>query len=231
MRQYLRGTAPSLVRRENWWVAGDLVAPEVRPGIAVDRGTNHVREGYLYFARHRRLRSGVRIGVEIEGVPDELRSRSLEHFRALPLGGEMRAARLTRAGNDAPWREEVAAGGTPPLLAGTRLKIVLLQPAWFHDGWHPRMPAGWRLVAARVERAHRTGGWDVVTGGPKPLRSYVPRGSVFFYTMDASSERADAEQPTQQPWTASVTDTPEGEPVPLPHLGFGFALLGTWEGH
>ena len=112
-----------------------------------------------------------------------------------------------------------------------RFKVLLLTPAYFGGGWQPEDgDDGWcllldrkvRLVAAAIGRPLPIGGWDLAARGGrgwhKPLRSYVPAGSVYFFEADSPVE----------PPGGPVTQTPVGE-LPLDRLGFGQMVVGKWE--
>jgi CRISPR-associated protein Cmr3 len=100
------------------------------------------------------------------------------------------------------------------------VKIVLLTPAYFSDGWQPERGDwsewvnGGKLVSVAVGKPHLISGWDVANNQPKPLRHYVPAGSVFFFE--------DAEV-TNKPFTETPRDS-------LDHgaMGFGAFAVGSW---
>jgi len=223
---YAKGLRPKLRRLENWWTAADLLVVEPRVGLAMDNKTGRALDAHLYFAQHRRLQSGVRLALEIDITGDA--SKLLDGIRVVPLGGEMRAATFGVQEFAAPWEATVdldTAETAAP--APTRVKWVLLQPAWFAAGWHPVISKGWKLVAARLERTERIGGWNAALGDPRPLLSFVPAGAVYYLERVPDVADEDAERAYV---AASRADTPSmtAEPVAFSDMGFGFSLPATW---
>jgi CRISPR-associated protein Cmr3 len=102
-----------------------------------------------------------------------------------------------------------------------RIKIVLLTPAWFSGGWQP-VGGDWspwvgtdaKLVSMALGRPLALSGWNLAKREPKPLRHFVPAGSVFFF------ENAHL---TDKPFTES----PAGEPD-YGAMGYGTFAAGNW---
>lgn len=97
--------------------------------------------------------------------------------------------------------------------------VYFATPAWFRNGWLPENWHQWftggpvTLKAAAVNRAERIGGWDIVQG-EKPMRAYVPAGSVYYFEGDGEVTY------TGQP----ITDDPaDGQ------IGFGQVFIGKWQ--
>jgi len=210
LRSYLKGgsVAPLL--------GDDLFTSEPRFGIALDYSTRRPREAMLYRAEFVRPRQHVGLLVRLDGVDVPADSGMLQ------LGGEARAARyhvLPDAQVDA---------NTDRAEPAQHLKLAFLTPAYFSGGWQPT-DGDWspffdgasaQLVAAAVGRPHPIGGWDVARRRPKPMCSYVPAGSVYFFESDTPVSSPDG----------PVTETPPGH---LNHgrLGFGQVVVGTWDWH
>jgi CRISPR-associated protein Cmr3 len=219
---------------ENWWPPEKLWVEELRPGIGMEYSRNRVKEGMLYFARHVRLYENVSLGIEVSGL------ESLDSPWELPtlasLGGEGRAVRLEE-GPLPPWHR-------PPdslrdkVTTSSRFKLVLTQPAWFQKGWYPDwldpdsglrsyngLTAQW--MAARIERPVKIGGWDMVAGRPKPLRAFVPAGSVFYFKLQA---QGDAGAVFRAFWNRCLSQNPtdNGQPEAFDQIGFGHGLVGNW---
>jgi CRISPR-associated protein Cmr3 len=222
--QALAGCALDLRPRENWFRPRDLWEDETRPGVGINRATNAAQDHLLYFAHHVRLKSGVALGIQVSG----LGTLGSPAGQLAALGGEARAVQIDAAPSP-PWH------GTPA-PQGSRLKLVLTQPAWFQAGWHPAwMKTGARgdahghaergdgraaWHAAHIDRALRLGGWDLVKRVSKPLRAYVPAGSV--YHLEAAG-LADVFAALHD---SAITESPQGEA--FDKLGLGHALLGVW---
>ncbi len=212
-RKYLSGRTDLSITPES-----DLVVREFRLGIALDRGRRSTQEGMLYTMEFLRLREGVGFLLEIDGISP---FRSPKGF--LQVGGEARAAMY-----------EVLRTPLPPLSLPnplpSRFKVVLLTPAWFSGGWKPQDDnwgqffngASVQLVATALPRAQSFGGAfvdDVRRRGDfqKPMRRFVPAGSVFFFESDGTVA-----------WNGKpFTETPPGE-GDFGQIGFGFCAIGQW---
>lgn len=239
-RRYLSGAPPILVRRENWWLESDLWESELRPGLEIESGKARSKEGMLYFARHIRLKPSVRIGFAVDGVEGE----GFTDFIAYPLGGERRAIRLERLQDGLPW------GDTPDGTIGAAvrenrsIKLVLAQMSWFENGWKPE---GWddangsakingaepAWLAACLNRPEQIGGWDLARSDQKPVRRFVPRGSVYYLRAnDDSSARAAlalwSECFSETPRSPSPKDGFPAEPFAYKAMGLGYCFIGTW---
>ncbi|GIU81025.1 MAG: type III-B CRISPR module-associated protein Cmr3 [Acidobacteria bacterium] len=215
LRRYLNGQAPQQVLSEE----GFLIR-EPRMGIALESGRRTTREGHLYIAEFLRLKDNVALWVRVEGIQQQ-------DFGPpngfLQLGGEARAAYyrvLDGALGELP---------TVPNSLPERFKVALLTPAWFSGGWQPA-GGNWsqffsglvRLVSAIVPRAQPIGGAYVDdqrrrTNFQKPMRRFVPAGSVYFFESDGTVT-----------WNGKpFTETPSGE-GDFGQIGFGFCAIGQW---
>ena len=110
-----------------------------------------------------------------------------------------------------------------------RIRLQLVTPAVFRDGWRP----GWldhgappgcpgvklRLVSAAVARPILASGFDMTKGGAERLResrAMAPAGSVYFFEVEAGDPR--------QLWLKSISDGLQDQ-----QDGFGLVLVGGWE--
>ncbi len=143
-----------------------------------------------------------------------------------PLGGERRLGYWSEPGIEWP---------TPPpgLAALKLLRLQLITPAAFANGWKP----GWldgknegsppelpglklRLVAAAVPRAVANSGWDLTkrgSRGQKATRFLAPAGSVYFFE---SQDELDV----RPLWLRSICDREQDR-----RDGFGVVLCGGWK--
>jgi CRISPR-associated protein Cmr3 len=185
----------------------DLFLDEERPGLALDRRHRaaNQRESRFYRARFIRPCENVGLLVGVDGVDDFPQSRQLR------VGGEGKLARIERVQVDLP------ASPTPQ----GQVKIVLLTPAYFDDGWRPKNGdwSPWvgknaRLISFIAGKPLALSGWDLAENRPRPLRNFVPAGSVYYF------ENATL---TGQPFT----QTPDGE-ADFGAMGFGTFAPGQW---
>jgi len=199
LEDWLAGKTPeaaTIIRRNQ------LFTEEARLGIGRNNKQATVEKGLLYQTRHLRPRADVDLGVElyIAGVPEDL-TQQLDRLgsHTLRLGGEGRPARLEISA------VEVALPKAPTPDQRTKGLILLLQsPADFGTdsnaeltplpGFQPVLDdqgrvlhwqgelhgVGLKLVSACMDRMLRQGGWDQQRRQPKPIRSLVKPGSVFY---------------------------------------------------
>ena len=167
LEKVLQGESPS-----KYYKGEDLFIAEARTGIGRDNAKRKVNEGMLYFTRHIRLKEGVSLAMDVEGADD------VSPAKMLRLGGEGRMANVSvqktldsrLRGND---------GATDTAM------IVLLTHGDFDGKAEPKLE-GIKIISACVGKAVREGGWDYRYSRPKPLKSLVPSGSVYFVQGDIS---------------------------------------------
>lgn len=232
---YLVGTPPKLERGQNWWQASDLWGEELRPGLEMEDCRNRAKEGRLYFARHIRLKQGVSLACELDGLG--AMSAHLQDVWLSPFGGERRAVAITPLGaNSVPWGQCDESIKRKIEETG-KVKLVLTQPAWFANGWYPK---GWNpetgeavltgtkaeWLAAQAGRADVVGGWDLAKGDQKPVRRFVPARSVYYLQVDPSQTQALSSWLNL--WDTCLSERPDGEPFTFQSLGLGHVLIGTW---
>ena len=216
---YLKGQPPSQAVR-----AEDLFTFEPRFGIAIDSTKGTTQEAMLYQARFVRLKEGTALWAEVHGV-------SLGEKGFLRFGGEGRAAIYEAI-------QEPLQKSLKPLSQfnaannATRFKIVLVTPAWFSGGWQPR-DGDWskifgsqvQLIAAAIPRPLLLGGFDVAKRVPKPMRSFVPAGAVYFFK---------AKEPVAFTDDFAFTETPDevkqqnSNSNAWAQIGLGTVLIGVW---
>ncbi len=159
-----------------------------------------------------------------------------------PLGGERRPVHWAMAEPAAAalWRcpDQIAVA----LRGARRVRMVLVTPAVFDDGWKP----GWlddagvgsppgvsvrlRLVGATLKRWIAVSGWSLAPinrngeldpngqPGPKPIRRCVPAGATYFFEVVEGFPEELANL-----WLEPVSDQ-----VRERNDGFGLALWGIW---
>jgi CRISPR-associated protein Cmr3 len=190
---------------------------ELRTGIQRDSTTRTVGEHMLYSSRHFRLKKGTELLVSVDGLPADWPVPD----SPCPFGGESRMAYCRE------WRasltlrmplERICADGRFVLIALTPLDLgrdVCLGQAPLAE------LGGARVVAACMDRPHRVGGWDSLSRQPRPMRSYVPPGTVFF-----------CECPDRATLRTAIERIGDGMPLPSiggrRNAGFGCVALGMW---
>lgn len=198
----------------------DLFVREYRSGNAMDHTKRSVRaeEGMLYSGAF--VRPAENVGLLV-WVPDDI-ADVLPDQACWRIGGEGRSARLTKITDasrispqspfDYGWRSEA------------RAKVVFLTPAYFRYGWFP--DAKWfvdALQAAALTHPTHLGGWDLAHHRPRPIRRYVPAGSVYYLEFPDNWRPEDL-LICDQPFANNDTSIE----LPLERLGLGHVAIGTW---
>jgi CRISPR-associated protein Cmr3 len=214
---YLQGQPPSQVV-----LTEDLFTFEPRFGIAIDADKGTTEEAMLYQARFVRLTKETALWAEVDGV-------SLNEGGFLRFGGEGRAAvyeALSQQESLRPLSQFNFASNSKCF------KVVLVTPAWFSGGWQQKdgdwskvFGASVHLVGAAIPRPLLLGGFDVAKGVPKPMRTFVPAGAVYFF---------EADEPVQFPDDFAFTETPDevrrqnDNANAWAQIGLGAVLIGVW---
>jgi CRISPR-associated protein Cmr3 len=191
-------------------ISGDLLSSsklfvsEERVGLALDSRRKANQQGMFYHAQFTRPCDGV--GLLIEARYSET---LFDASGTLTLGGEARFGHY----------EQVSAPDSLIKAQSGRLKVILLSPAYFSGGWRPS-GGDWsqwvgrgQLVSAALGKPQAISGWDMVTQQPKPLRHFVPTGSVFYFEGAQWQGKAFSE---------GVTDAPYSQ------MGFGTVAVTSW---
>lgn len=206
----------------------ELYQPDRRLGLAMDNATNTAVPGRLFSRPYRRFVATVRKeGLTTAGYTAwysvlSAGSSGCQDWAGVGfLGGDRRRASFRFENEDPPLaslRSAVAerAGASRGFLA------YLLTPA-VATGQQLEV-AGRRPVAAAIGRPREISGWDAsgASPGPRPVRTLVPAGSVYFFDWndDEGSAERRAELVTRH-WLAPL-DPAYGA------AGFGRVLVGIW---
>lgn len=203
----------------------DLYEKEPKVGIAREYDAHKVKTGMLYSIVPLRFREDVKIGIRVGGIDKEIEPTGV----ATKAGGEGRLCTMEIPAKkfSSPWSRK-------KFRKDDSIKLILLQPADFNGGWLPfedgyqerKQDDGttcwegqiegidevaFRLVSACIGRQQRIGGWDMAKKAVKPMRSYVPAGSVYF--LEACDD-------------ADISV--EGKIGKNKAIGLGHYLLGRW---
>ncbi|WP_341325695.1 type III-B CRISPR module-associated Cmr3 family protein [Methylotuvimicrobium sp. KM2] len=166
-----------------------LFTPEARLGIARDISTRAVQKSKLYQTRHLRLQPSVAVEIEVSGIPENIRMR-LNPSAIIRLGGEGRMAAVYHEATIQP----------SPRINGQvcqTFSLHFVTPADFNGQLYPANfektyqdgqtvwlgeLAGipFHIESAVLGKVHREGGWDMQRHQPRPVKSLIPAGSVWF---------------------------------------------------
>lgn len=204
----------------------DVWAEELRVGIRREHATAQVVEGHFYLSSHIRPVEGLRICVNVEGVPEHW---EIPERWFTPLGGEGRFAEVTITSSfSGPDSEVPSDFGDDQKL---RFFVSLITPMKIsHQGKYliEQGPLVSRQVdpslnhlvciSASLGKALSLGGWDLETSCPKPLEPFLPAGSTWFYEVEADDPLVNL--------LKSLHGTCIGE---MTEYGFGEVVIGRWE--
>jgi len=158
----------------------DALHDETRIHVSIEAQTRTAKEGALFgevglrFVTPERRRLAVGFRCDHAGL----------RGGAGTLGGERRVSYLRQTSRRLP--------ALPQAFPGDLVRVVLLTPAIFADGYLPASGAlsGTAVVAACVGRPEPISGWSFETirdaegkrvqKGPKPVRWMAPAGSVYW---------------------------------------------------
>ncbi len=168
------------------------------------------------------------LGLAVDVSTDAMRSPISIKPGIFPAGGERRLVRWQPS--KTPWP------GPPDAVvarvrtgARCRIRVILLTPAIFAEGWRPRWlleqrdGVSVRLVGAVVPRPETISGWDFARNEPKPTRRLVPAGSVFLLELDGEPEARS--RWVKRIWLQNVSDDEQDR-----RDGFGLASVGVADG-
>jgi CRISPR-associated protein Cmr3 len=184
--------------------SSEIYLDEERTGLALDYSKKTNKESMLYSTQFIRLQPDFGLMMEINYT-----DKIFQNSGMMRVGGESRLGRY----------EEIPDKSSLVLKKTGNLKVVLLTPTYFSAGWHPTTDwSAWlgkeaRWVSGVFGKAQAISGWDLVTNRPKPLRHFVPAGSVYYFENAKWQDK---------PFTENPSDTPFSE------MGFGTVAVTSW---
>ena len=178
--------------KEQTKTAKELFEQESRIGIARDNATRSVQKGLLYQTQHIRPKAELSIELDVSGLPNNMPSNAI-----VRLGGEGRTASLSikQADNTFPQvdinskkinSKKFALYLLTPLYASPCLGLKRQQCTEQKTTlWKGKLKGiDLTLHGAITGKVQRVGGWDMAADKPRPVKSLVPAGSVFFCSVD-----------------------------------------------
>lgn len=175
--------------------SSELFSNEARLGIARNNQSRTVIQGNLYQTQHIRPAESVAIEVDVEG----LETSDYPRQGIVRLGGEGRAAafKVSQDNNSlakSAYQETGVLGIKLVLLSAlhvpqqkTYTPLPDFQPSEEHGKtvWRGKINnIALTLHCAIIGKVLREGGWDLQNHKPRPVRSLIPAGSVFYCTVD-----------------------------------------------
>ncbi len=226
LNQVLNGETPAI---EDMIQGKALFEREARLGIARFNPRRTAEEGMLYQTAHIRLAQALACEVDVAGLPANI----------VPAGGSIRLGGEGRAAHFEVLDAAAAPFAAPNTSDAIGLILYLLTPLAVSD---PRSPMplpgftpthdqtlGTRWIGdigdcritihgAVLGPCLREGGWDVASRSPRPVRSLVPPGSLFYVTAEHDDLNAAIE---------AINATQIGDAQDRA-LGRGRLIAGVW---
>jgi len=151
----------------------EIFVSDYKVGIKRDRKTLSSEDKQLYRIDLTQFREEWFFLIEYDLKDIEFPEKGI-----LKLGGEGKTAKYNVI--DKPlaieFAEEAKSEVETQLEKEEFVKLILKTPAYFKNGWKPKSD---NLLCATVGKPLYIGGFDMAIGKPKPMKKYVPAGSVF----------------------------------------------------
>jgi len=218
-----------------------LAYREPKMGLARDKKSRMAEEGMLYAIAPVRPRAGLTIAIQVTGVNTEHFPQTPLIQR---LGGEGKLAHITITTPpplpDKSFREE---NGRLFFKLVLITPARMPNAGWLPNGFTPventthswdgtleyshagnsdeeddqpsQCAVRFNIISACIGKALKIGGWNHGRHHSKPVKSYVPAGSVYFCEADATQQHN-----VEQLHGAKIGSETE--------YGFGQVLVGTW---
>ncbi|MEZ4851049.1 MAG: type III-B CRISPR module-associated protein Cmr3 [Bacteroidia bacterium] len=217
--RYLAGTLNEVkIKKLN-----DIVIPEPKVGIGIDKNIGAVLENKLY-------RVGMRRTNDFEIILElDLSDNDFSHdANFIKLGAEGKISAFEDLEGKIDFLN-VAGSKIVPNEGG--FKIYMATPAIFEKGWRPdleKFGIKAELIAAVVGKPVHIGGFDMIKKEPKPMLQAVPAGSVYYYKTQENSEKI-----LETLNGKSISDPvnlvdPNHVQVPFNIQGFGICYIGNY---
>ncbi|MDI9480519.1 MAG: type III-B CRISPR module-associated Cmr3 family protein [Bacillota bacterium] len=194
---------------------------EPKVGIGRDSGTRTAQDKNLYAIKMIRPEKGLSIAVSVEGLGNEWIKPLKSKPRLVNLGGEGKLASLEIL------KQFIRLPDLPELAIDkgkVRFTVSLITPGYFGNREETIDAVSglkeWikgECITACVGKAIQVGGWDLAKHQPRPLKSYIPPGSTWFFEGDASQVDSIKEM------HGSLIGKEESHPY-----GCGQILIGSW---
>lgn len=158
---------------------------EPKVGITKDPNTHTAKDKNLYAINMIRPRHQLSVVVGVEGIPHEWLGPIANQPQLVNLGGEGKLAELSVTD------EQIKLPELPKLQSingKVRFTVTLITPGYFGPqektaqsvlSLNPWIDS--KCITACVGKIKQIGGWDLAKQRPRPLRSYIPAGSTWFF--------------------------------------------------
>lgn len=151
---------------------------ERRVHVSIDPKTRTAKPGELYQTSMLRMEryhndswQRYALAVDVPDLDESLASRLADGLS--PIGGERRLAWVHRSACALPEMPDFE-------VNDQIIRLVLLTPGIFDQGWRPCFDDSVELIAAATGRPQAISGWSFEHNQPKKTRYMVPAGSVYW---------------------------------------------------
>lgn len=212
LNQYLK----SVNKNYTFNSMNDFIKYEPKIGIARNNQTKTTEEGHLYRVDLNRI-INLKLVVEFEGL--EIKEKGF-----LKLGAEGKTVSYESLKNEIKI-ESIS-------LNNKIFKLYFATPTYFKNGWLPEWinkdtfqgeynKIKLKLLTASLGKTLNIGGFDMKTKTPKPMRKFVPAGSVYYFELEDINDK---EKLIEVFHNKSICDDKI-----LSKQGFGISYLGNTE--
>ena len=152
----------------------DVFVQDYKVGIAIDKTTKTAKESNLYRIDLTQFHEEWSFLIEYDSEITFKKSGMLK------LGGEGKTASFAVIDEPIGLQSAKATKGKMEerLKAKNYCKVLFKTPTFFKCGWKPEQEG---LVCANVGKYLSIGGWDMESKNHKPMKRYVPAGSVYVF--------------------------------------------------
>jgi CRISPR-associated protein Cmr3 len=195
-----KGETIDVSQEGNVYPASKIWSSERRTNVGIDPVTYAGEEGKLFSLEHIRVYPGVSFRCEWNMYLGNDGNEPIDLINAgkikiINLGGEKRPAKVRVVSpsifnwSSGPTKSELEACTKD---GKTFFRIYFATPAYFNGGWEPiqgnkhvlkteglEVPV--ELLAAAVGKPFFLGGYDIAAQKERPIRKFVPAGSVFYF--------------------------------------------------
>lgn len=142
-----------------------------------------------------------------------------------PLGGEKRFVDWLPLKTDLPF-QNCPQDIQDEIVKSGYCRLLLVTPAYFGGtnlSGNTLTGLGAEVIATINNRFQTVSGWDYQKKRPKATKHLVPAGSIFFLKLSDDLDKR--KQFINQVWGQTIGDDPR-----MNSDGYGFSLLGNWDG-
>jgi len=158
---------------------------EPKVGIGREKDTRSAKDKNIYAINMIRPKKEVSVVVGVDGIPKEWSIAENFRNKIVNLGGEGKLAKLDIL------EQLIELPAMPELTSvkgKVRFTVTLITPGYFGNQEQTRNAImnlkPWinqTCVTACVGKVRQIGGWDLSNDRPRPLRSFIPAGSTWFF--------------------------------------------------